>query len=210
MPCTKCEEGKYKWGKTGECKYDTLDACEKANHKYSKMKPTPLGKKSYEEYEKELKEYKADEIKLSKAQKINLGIIQDGEKASEKIKTLIKQAQSQISDVTRFTGRAEDVVQIINGMRNDIKGELKKYDNALTALGEEKRDLFSTSSELQKAVQNLSNIAAELGTIEKDMGIKVPGLSEFKKLAAQGKAFDKTIENAYNKAKVPERPSQSF
>tara|TARA_R110002060_G_scaffold20942_2_gene28486 strand:+ start:193 stop:705 length:513 start_codon:yes stop_codon:yes gene_type:complete len=58
MPCTKCENGKYKWGKTGECKYDSKEECEKANpKKYSKMKPTPLGKKSYEEYDKELKEY---------------------------------------------------------------------------------------------------------------------------------------------------------
>jgi hypothetical protein len=55
MPCTKCEEGKYKWGETGECEYDSLDACESANHKY-KMQPTPLGK-TYEEYAKELKEY---------------------------------------------------------------------------------------------------------------------------------------------------------
>jgi|TARA_R110001599_G_scaffold105694_1_gene266910 hypothetical protein len=56
MPCKKCDEGKYKWGETGECKYDTLQDCESANSKYKKH-PTPLGKKSYEEYEKELKEY---------------------------------------------------------------------------------------------------------------------------------------------------------
>jgi hypothetical protein len=55
MPCKKCDEGKYKWGETGECEYNTLQDCESANHKY-KMKPTPLGK-TYEEYEKELKEY---------------------------------------------------------------------------------------------------------------------------------------------------------
>ena len=58
MPCTKCKDGKYKWGDTGECKYDTKEACEKANPKhYNKMKPTPIGKKTYEEYAKELKEY---------------------------------------------------------------------------------------------------------------------------------------------------------
>ena len=55
MPCTKCKEGKYKWGKTGECEYATKEDCESANHKY-KMQPTPLGK-TYEQYEKELKEY---------------------------------------------------------------------------------------------------------------------------------------------------------
>ena len=58
MPCTKCKDEKYKWGESGECKYESKEACEKANPKnYNKMRPTPLGKKSYEEYEKELKEF---------------------------------------------------------------------------------------------------------------------------------------------------------
>ena len=34
MPCKKCKDGKYKWGNTGECKYDTLEECEKANPKH--------------------------------------------------------------------------------------------------------------------------------------------------------------------------------
>tara|TARA_R100001463_G_scaffold73186_1_gene127061 strand:- start:1296 stop:1808 length:513 start_codon:yes stop_codon:yes gene_type:complete len=58
MPCKKCKDENYKYGNTGECKYATKEACEKANpKKYSKMQPTPLGKKTYEEYEKELKEF---------------------------------------------------------------------------------------------------------------------------------------------------------
>ena len=59
MPCKKCEKDEtYKWGNTGECKYATKEECEKANpKKYSKNMPTPLGKKTYEEYAKELKEY---------------------------------------------------------------------------------------------------------------------------------------------------------
>jgi hypothetical protein len=42
MPCTQCEEGKYKWGKTGECKYATLQDCEDANHSYEEMKTTSI------------------------------------------------------------------------------------------------------------------------------------------------------------------------
>ncbi len=43
MPCTKCEEeGKYKWGETGECEYDTLQECEDANASYSEMKETKI------------------------------------------------------------------------------------------------------------------------------------------------------------------------
>ncbi len=34
MPCKKCDNGKYKWGENGECKYDTKEACEKANPKH--------------------------------------------------------------------------------------------------------------------------------------------------------------------------------
>ena len=34
MPCEKCENGKYKWGKTGECTYDSVAECEEANKDY--------------------------------------------------------------------------------------------------------------------------------------------------------------------------------
>lgn len=34
MPCTKCENGKYKWGKTGSCEYDSVAECEEANKDY--------------------------------------------------------------------------------------------------------------------------------------------------------------------------------
>ena len=34
MPCTKCENGKYKWGKTGSCEYDSVAECEAANKDY--------------------------------------------------------------------------------------------------------------------------------------------------------------------------------
>jgi hypothetical protein len=34
MPCEKCENGKYKWGKTGSCEYDSKEECEAANKDY--------------------------------------------------------------------------------------------------------------------------------------------------------------------------------
>jgi len=34
MPCEKCENGKYKWGKTGSCEYDSIEECEAANKDY--------------------------------------------------------------------------------------------------------------------------------------------------------------------------------
>tara|TARA_R110000787_G_scaffold12678_3_gene40734 strand:+ start:250 stop:954 length:705 start_codon:yes stop_codon:yes gene_type:complete len=41
MPCTKCEDGKYKWGKTGDCQYETKAECEAANS-YEEVKPTRI------------------------------------------------------------------------------------------------------------------------------------------------------------------------
>ena len=42
MPCTECKDGKYKWGETGDCKYDTLQECEDANSSYEEMKTTSI------------------------------------------------------------------------------------------------------------------------------------------------------------------------
>jgi hypothetical protein len=44
MPCKECENGKYKWGNTGECQYDTLEECKQANpdYHYEETKPTKI------------------------------------------------------------------------------------------------------------------------------------------------------------------------
>ena len=43
MPCEKCENGKYKWGKTGSCKYDSKADCEADNKDYYEdMKETKI------------------------------------------------------------------------------------------------------------------------------------------------------------------------
>ena len=34
MPCEQCENGKVKWGESGECKYDSIAECEEANKDY--------------------------------------------------------------------------------------------------------------------------------------------------------------------------------
>ena len=43
MPCEKCENGKFKWGKTGSCKYDSVAECEADNKDYYEdVKPTSI------------------------------------------------------------------------------------------------------------------------------------------------------------------------
>ena len=158
MPCTKCEEGKYKWGKTGECKYDTLDACESANHKYSKMKPTPLGKKSYEEYEKELKEYN-----LSKVERVELGLIdeiKDRISSSDKIMQDMGKAQNQMEVAIKRTKAVTETAETQIKIQKTLIAETTK---ALSELGikqepKELKDLRTTNKTLEKYISNMPSI----------------------------------------------------
>jgi len=40
MPCEECSNGKFKWGKTGSCKYDTKADCEEDNKDYYEEEKT--------------------------------------------------------------------------------------------------------------------------------------------------------------------------
>jgi len=42
MPCEKCEDGNWKWGKTGACEYETRVDCEEANKDYYENKITKI------------------------------------------------------------------------------------------------------------------------------------------------------------------------
>ncbi len=101
MPCKKCKDGKYKYGNTGECKYDTKEECYKANpNKYNKMKeyPTPLGKKTYDEYAKELKEFN-----LSAVEKIELSSKKEMEKEIQKYQKFIKPYKKLLTELEQAT-----------------------------------------------------------------------------------------------------------
>tara|TARA_R100000654_G_scaffold58201_2_gene84862 strand:+ start:4525 stop:5034 length:510 start_codon:yes stop_codon:yes gene_type:complete len=115
MPCKKCKDGKYKYGNTGECKYSTKEACEKANpKKYSKMKPTPLGK-TYEEYAKELKEFN-----LSKVERVELALVDD----------LVKKYDNIKSEADSLTLKARKAAQELDEVSSKSKSMLKEIADA--------------------------------------------------------------------------------
>tara|TARA_R100001463_G_scaffold4228_2_gene16194 strand:- start:379 stop:867 length:489 start_codon:yes stop_codon:yes gene_type:complete len=160
MPCTKCKDGKYKWGKTGECKYDSKEACEKANPKnYNKMKPTPLGK-TYEEYAKELKEYN-----LSKVEKIELALVDDLKKvvvnaldfrdqAVNSYNIVRKEADNAISDsksgekwLSKVIDEYKKVQKAANELGVKVPNEIQGlYDSAVKAGADFREILKATSS----------------------------------------------------------------
>ena len=130
MPCTQCKEGKYKWGKTGECEYPTKEACESANHKYSKMKPTPLGQKTYEEYEKELKEFN-----LSKVEKVELGLIDDLVKKSKKSLDTFSGINASARKAGQIIDKAETEAKKLSKVLNQLEGDWDKVFKQAKELG---------------------------------------------------------------------------
>ena len=162
MPCTKCENGKYKWGKTGECKYDSKEECEKANpKKYSKMKPTPLGKKSYEEYEKELKEYN-----LSANYRVELGLADDVEKLTQQAKDLIPDLDRDVKGIKEYEKnelKSYKEVDKKNAAYEKAEGKFFDLQNKL----EKAKDLYNTTErEANEAVKTLENILKSIKELE--------------------------------------------
>tara|TARA_R110000824_G_scaffold107747_6_gene254287 strand:+ start:1894 stop:2613 length:720 start_codon:yes stop_codon:yes gene_type:complete len=54
MPCTQCNDGKYKWGETGDCEYDSMEECQLANPHHEEMKTTRIVELIIEDEDQEL------------------------------------------------------------------------------------------------------------------------------------------------------------
>ena len=161
MPCTKCENGKYKWGKTGECKYDSKEACEKANKKkYNKMRPTPLGK-TYEQYEKELKEYN-----LSKVEKVELNAVKDFEKEYNNASEIHTKGMRQTTEVDSAANKALDLYDAAGKSYLKANARYQEIENAAKELGVDvpskiealKKDISQSLKDIDNASKNLIKI----------------------------------------------------
>ena len=163
MPCTKCEEGNYKWGKTGECEYATKEACESANHKYSKMNPTPLGKKSYEEYEKELKEYN-----LSSSKRVDLGLTDDAKTVVKEGKAIQKKMASEYKvwpkiegEYGKVFGKILDFLDNTKGLTTEAEAIQKQANSIFDKLEKSAKELGININDIPVAKQ-LDDVAVDL------------------------------------------------
>ena len=176
MPCTKCKNNKYKWGKTGECKYDSKEACEKANNKnYNKMKPTPLGK-TYEQYEKELKEYN-----LSKVEKVELALIDDLAKILDGLKSFDKviaregqKAFNAYSEIQAQGNKLDEAYTEAFSFIDEANDEINKSVKLVEAIAKQAKELgvnpkdIKGTTEVVKVVANLEDTINTLDKYESD------------------------------------------
>ena len=193
MPCTKCKEGKYKWGKTGSCKYATKEACESANHKYNKMNPTPLGKKTYAEYEKELKEYNLS------TQRFDFESIKTLDALVENIKKRETEGGQAIKDYFQVKKVLEKDVKIAE-KQNDLQykevGKVKKIEdafyNAKNKLEDAQKKLRGLNRDVEETEKRVERVEKEDLGIRKNMQKLADNLDKFLN------AFEKQL-NAFKK-----------
>lgn len=167
MPCTKCKDGKYKWGNTGECKYATKEECDKANpKKYSKMNPTPLGKKTYEEYAKELKEFN-----LSKVEKVELanydfkGYMKEYDKSFSNYRTDFRKginaakgvADKHFSDVIKIREKAENEMDEFGTKAKELGIDYRKTKQ-WGEFQDLKKILLSRESSIKEKLKEISKL----------------------------------------------------
>ena len=173
MPCTQCKDGKYKWGETGECEYDSKEDCESANHKYNKMRPTPLGK-TYEEYAKELKEFN-----LSKVERVELGLVDDLNKMTSKMIPLQKRSQT-LDKQIRSEGK--QIAKLVN----NLKGTLKEAEKV-------QQDGYEYLDPSKEMLGKIEAQAKELGIAVND----IKGYKEAKKVRDEAFYDYKGLADAY-------------
>jgi len=207
MPCTKCEDGKYKWGKTGECKYATKESCEKANpKKYSKMNPTPLGKKTYEEYEKELKEFNLS------SQRFDFNSVKVLEKLASQMDKVVKQLENDY-------GQIQMLINDYDNNQELQKEQAGLVDNAEDSVALARKDFEDSKKDLaarEKSFENLFNKLDKLAGKTNKSEDKLVGRNErYKDAYARGedlkvdlKSAIKSVEQQLKALGISQKPDE--
>ena len=95
-------------------------------------KPTPLGKQTFAEYEKEVKDFKAFNLK---AEKVELGMMDDFEKAftvaqndgsAEKLITNLRKAEVGFEKAIKLHMKAEDIGEALKKAAKELGVDLPK------------------------------------------------------------------------------------
>tara|TARA_R110000744_G_scaffold95673_1_gene184804 strand:- start:149 stop:544 length:396 start_codon:yes stop_codon:yes gene_type:complete len=127
------------------------------------MKPTPLGKKSYAEYEKELKEYN-----LSKVEKVELALVDDLKEGDKFYKVALDMAMS-VNDEIENLSSMMNAVKAAASTAEDKYKVLTKIEKQAKELGVNTNDIagYTRSANNENYVINIQkSIGKALGSIK--------------------------------------------
>jgi len=142
--------------------------------------PTPLGK-TYEQYKKELKEYK--EINLSKVERVELANIKELDKFVKALGTAVKQIKSNKSKLGKS-------LRDIQEQRKEVE---KQYNTAV-----------ENKKAVDLAVKNSEILSKQIVKQAKELGVnpsEIPNVRELVDLIEQAEGAQETIDMFMNTAK---------
>ncbi len=128
-------------------------------------KPTPLGK-TYEQYEKELKEFN-----LSKVEKVELSLVDDLAKATKKAESYIKKNEKQIIEFAKLKSVVDKAADDWEMNFADINGLTQKVYQGAKELGLTMKEA-SQNKDVKKGSDMRSKLEDFRGLLRK-AGVKI-------------------------------------
>ena len=143
-------------------------------------KPTPFGKQTFAEYEKEVKEYKAFNLKV---EKVELANIKELDKFVKALDTAVKQIKSNKSKLGKS-------LRDIQEQRKEVE---KQYNTAV-----------ENKKAVDLAVKNSEILSKQIVKQAKELGIspsEIPNVNELVNLIGEAEGAQETIDMFMNTAK---------
>ena len=141
-------------------------------------KPTPLGKKSYAEYEREMKKFKnSTEVNLNKTYKIKLGLVSDINDEYDWLEQTYSEASYGIDFMQEWYGKIQDFNTelsiavdnyVVNGAAmsleeayTNMRPKIEEVERTAEDLGLNPEDLVSNYSEIKDILSNAEQVDAD-------------------------------------------------
>ena len=119
-------------------------------------KPTPFGKQTFAEYEKEVKEYKAFNLK---AERVELGAIDNLEKADKEGRKLIEELAKEQGEVDSSFDEIKAKINNYTKLNKNYKESIKKGKSVF-------KELMDNIDKVQKGIKELGVAANDVPALK--------------------------------------------
>ena len=111
--------------------------------------PTPLGKQTFAEYEKEVKEYKAFNLK---AERVELGLAQDLDKSVSKSEGFVKNSKKVIERIEKAFNSYNDMWEKTRSQSSEIEKQISSNNSII-------KEAKTAAKELGVNVNDIKGVA---------------------------------------------------
>jgi len=137
-------------------------------------KPTPFGKKTFAEYEKEVKEYN-----LSKVERVELSIVGDLKAATNTVAKLIDNYEKSWKSLSAASASTYMKVQDLWDDWNGISKKAESFKKVNNDYNKDFAEVASLDSKLENANKDLIKVIQEAKEAAKELGVDVKDIGGY-------------------------------